>query len=224
MKKGIVALALAAILVIGLVGVAVAAASQAWFLKDDASGLGGADHTMDRGAGRGSDHAVVGTTAIVWHSNEPALVDVGFGGGTWDVYLEFTDAPGGGHLDEGETITVEIGTLYPGAAFSRGPGMNVSVTPVTREGSFWEYLTPTDPFTVLTGHHLALRVELDTGFVHVDVFGPADSASWVTSPPTDPGFPIFELPTILLMSGGLLALVGYVVYDRRRRQQHPCSA
>ena len=43
-----------------------------------------------------------------------------------------------------------------------------------------------------------------------------DSDSWITSPPTDPGYPVPELSTIILFSMGLLLLGGYVWLKRRR--------
>jgi hypothetical protein len=39
--------------------------------------------------------------------------------------------------------------------------------------------------------------------------------STLTSPSTDPGYPVPEMSTMVLFSVGLLALVGYVVYRRR---------
>jgi hypothetical protein len=42
-----------------------------------------------------------------------------------------------------------------------------------------------------------------------------NSKTKLSSPPTDPGYPIPELSTLVLSSVGLLALAGYVAYRRR---------
>lgn len=41
--------------------------------------------------------------------------------------------------------------------------------------------------------------------------------SYIKSPSTDPGYPVPELPTIILISTGLLTLAGYVWLTKRRR-------
>jgi len=47
---------------------------------------------------------------------------------------------------------------------------------------------------------------------------PSDKhASNVTSPSSDPGYPVPELSTFILLSTGLIALAGYVLLTKRRK-------
>ena len=66
------------------------------------------------------------------------------------------------------------------------------------------------------GEYLAFKV---TNLDQVLIIETEEGASWISSPSADPGYPIPELPTIVLMSTGLLALTGFVVkrYSRRKR-------
>jgi hypothetical protein len=71
--------------------------------------------------------------------------------------------------------------------------------------------------TIREEEYLAFRVtNQDT---NQDLFiETAGGVSWLSFPSTDPGYPVPELSTIILMSTGLLALAGYVGLTRIRNK------
>ena len=139
---------------------------------------------------------------VIWIANEPASVDVGFPAGDWTGHLRKTG--------DGDNFEVEIG-VWDGDFFDSWGD---------KEGDFGasndaDFTISTDSFTVLEGEWLAFRV---TNWDWEDFYiVTADGPSYVSSPPTDPGYPVPELPTIILFSIGLLVLAGYVVLRRKNK-------
>ena len=83
-----------------------------------------------------------------------------------------------------------------------------------------ETLGPTESFTVPEGGRFALEVlwsGIASGNLQIHCNPPGEHPSMVTSPSTDPGYPVPELPTIILLSVGLLALGGYAWLKRGRK-------
>lgn len=75
-------------------------------------------------------------------------------------------------------------------------------------------------FTVPEGGRLAIEVlwgsePLGNLEIHCNPSG--EPVSKVTSPSTDPGYPVPELPTLILFSAGLLILAGYAYMGRRNK-------
>ena len=213
-KKAVVSFLIAAVVLVSVVGTA-SAATQYWYLKDT-GGAGGADYEMQKGDGHGNTHIVMTDTSKIWRANEPAELDEGvcFGTETWTGIIDYTNERDGGFLDTGETMKLEIGSLSPGGAFTPAmemtdPGYNAATTVSVAPGS---------AFTVPKNHYLALRLTV-TGTVHVDVDGGGYSSSYIKSPSNDPGYPTPELPTVVLFGTGLLALAGFVLYNRRKENK-----
>ncbi len=67
-------------------------------------------------------------------------------------------------------------------------------------------------FTVPNGKYIAFKIKASGASFTVTTIG----NSYVTWPGATPDYPVPELPTIVLMSTGLLALAGFVVYSRSR--------
>ena len=75
-------------------------------------------------------------------------------------------------------------------------------------------------FTVPEGGRLAIEVYWGSsplGNLEIHCNPPDKYASNVTSPSTDPGYPVPELPTIILVSAGLLILAGYAYMGKRSK-------
>ena len=76
-----------------------------------------------------------------------------------------------------------------------------------------------DPNSVdfTTGQHLSMEIAWfpDDDSSTLKVYCGAGRTT-ISSPSTDPGYPVPELSTLALFSVGLVALVGYVVYRRRK--------
>ena len=201
-KKSIVAFLLAAALLISSVGIV--SASQSWDFNDD--------NIMYKG-----EHVENGTVAIVagesniWRSEHAAQVGEGvaFDAGPWNGVLK-CDVP-----SANKKFTVEIG-IWDGSSFS-SKGISIEYVFVIGQGGFCAFSLTASQFTVPKDQWLAARVN-NTGsedFVLIT----EDGCSHITYPSNEPDYPVPELPTIILMSMGLLALAGYVVYSRSRRRK-----
>jgi hypothetical protein len=149
--------------------------------------------------------AVVGTATHFWVANDAAAVDVSFDTASWTVTLAVA-ATG----EDGATVTLGHITAL---------GVFTAVSdPVTflMDGTSTETLTVGSAFTVSAGDFLALRIvdELD-GLAQTSTEVTTDGDSVLVSPASDPGYPVFELGSILLLGASLL-MVGAFVAIRRR--------
>ena len=194
-KKGIVVIVLAAALVVWMVGI-VSANSITWEL--DQNGI------MYKG-----DHTEAGSVTIlaegsqVWKSENPATPDGGvyFSAETWTGRLTTTVTD----------YTVDIGYTTDGLDFTSNGGDTGGHDYFSNGGSYW-YLDA-NGFTVPQGKSLALKVTATSALTVT-----TDGTSCVIWPEDQPNYPVPELPTIILMSAGLLALMGYVGYRRRNNK------
>ena len=193
-KKGIVVIVLAAALMVWMVGI-VSAYSITWEL--DQNGI------MYKG-----DHTETGSVGIsaggsqVWRSENAATPDGGvyFSAKTWQGRLAMTTTV--------EDYTVDIG-------YSNADGSGFTSNGVTgghNSGASNFYITA-NGFTVPQGKYLALNVTATSALTVT-----TEGSSHVTWPLDTPDYPVPELPTIILTSTGLLALLGYVVYRRRNNK------
>ena len=76
-----------------------------------------------------------------------------------------------------------------------------------------------NPFTVPKGDYLALRIANPEAGAADLVIKTGEDNSYLTSPKTDPGYPIPELSTFILFSVGLLALAGYIWLKKRDKNK-----
>ena len=224
-KKGIVAFLLTAALLVSVVGMASGGVgSQNWFLKDSGTGACTGDYEMHKTSGHGANFVELNTSATasyIWCADENATVvgGVDFVQGTWTGILDYVDDIQGGFLDVGETMTVEIGSLSDTGVFTSAMTQIHSPTVATGKAAATVInVAPGSDFTVPKDHCLALRLTVSS-MVHVGVNGVEPSASYIQSPSVDPGYPVPELSTLVLLSFGLLALFGYVGYRRRNNKQ-----
>ena len=179
--------------------------SQSWFL----SNTSGSDYIMYKG----DMSKIEGTVTVsddnstIWRANEPATVDVGFPAGTWTGEITL-----GEPFASGETFTVEVGS-YEGSTFTSA-GLQ-TCTGATDKITF-SLEIPATAFDILNGNYLALNITNPSDGSADLVIKTGDGNSYVTSPETDPGYPVPELSTLLLFSIGLIALAGYVLLTKRR--------
>ena len=220
LKKSIVAFLLAAALLVSMVGMA--SATMTWFLEDNSSSKPtGADYWMRKGTGSGTGDVILDGVSKVWAANASATIDVNFGTEPWEVAIDLTNCGDGGFLDAGETITVRIGSLNStSGAFTENMNFTVAGSGSGcggTSGIYRETLTPVSAFQVPNGHYLALKLEMGSGQkVTVDS---VTTHSWIKCKTADcPDYPVPELSTLVLLSFGLLALFGYVVYRRRNNK------
>jgi hypothetical protein len=231
-KHACVTLFVAVLMLAAFVGTA-SATAQTWHFWDDAypgtHAIDGFTHKLNAnmskaGYGDGSLFVNLTTNQVAWwYALYPAQVDVPFGDGNWlaPIYYNFTEAGKSGTVYVDVYSVTTSGTLERrlangSAALSSQGGVTYQNIPC--------YDDPATVQTVLTGDRLAVRVKYNgTGTFQCGYNGPTgvdpDTPSRIIGPTNDPGYPVPELSTIILMSTGLLVLMGYVVYSRRRNNK-----
>ena len=175
--------------------------SQSWFL----SNTSGSDYIMYKGDMSRPEGTVTIATgqSELWQPDEPATVDVGFPAGTWDGTITFDPAPASDQMFD---VEVGIGDFSSeGLELFTGDGTTTS----------FQLNIVASAFTVTEGDYFYLRITNNgTDNLIVKTGG---GNSYVTSPPSDPGYPVPELPTLILVSAGLLILAGYAYMTKRNK-------
>lgn len=193
--KSVFVMALVLVALMSIFVPVASAESQDWYLHNDLS--------LDKtGPGTGSVSLLQGVYATRWTAG-PAQCDLTMGAGTWTQSLDYV-APCAGNLyigvgkDEGIMI---LGWVYPGIFEG-----SHSITPEISGGSM----------EFDTGEHLMLALKWYPSDESSNLVVTCDNKAILTSPSTDPGYPVPELSSLILFSVGLLALAGYVVYKKKR--------
>ncbi len=204
---------LAILMVMLLVTVAVplvvsADTAQDWYLAG--SDADGDTHTMYKG-----DVTQIAATVTVsnsssdrWDANEAAEVNVGFPVGDWEGFIRLDTA-----FPAGETFTIDIGS-WDGSDFTSAG--SETITGIEDKTSYY-FLIGASAFTVPVTKWLALRITNPAAGNADLVVKTGQAYSFVTSPAVDPGYPIPELPTIILLATGLAGLAVYFGLKRRKR-------
>ena len=150
---------------------------------------------------------------VIWLSQNDAECDVTFTtDGGWGVTLITQE-------DWGDAYTIEVGVYNPGGSpkftpFDDTVITNDTFTFMTTHFVFHATVLNTNA-TVLSGQYLALQIGNTSGSSHTVI---TTGGSLIVSPTTDPGYPLPELVTAILLGGGLLGLGGYftLLYRRNR--------
>jgi MYXO-CTERM domain-containing protein len=150
--------------------------------------------------------------SVMWIANEVSQ-GVTFPSGDWLLSLA-TDAPWG---TPGTACVVQIGRWSSTSGFSA-----FSVNHIF-QGSWVESEAAhvldldiqTGSETVPSANYLAVRITNNSGNARLIYTGQGKLASSLTSPQTDPGYPLPELATGILLGAGLLGLGGFVLLRRR---------
>jgi len=199
-RQAIVLMAVALALV-AMVGAA--AASQNWYLSSNNPD----PYVMYRGSANSeycSDISIGQSGEVIWRADEPASTDVTFTG-DWNFHIYATHPVDPPNRQKNFSIGVWNATT--------GWTSYGSVDLTTATGWTNGTITGTS-FTVHTGEYLSFRMyNVGEGAEKTITVSPC--ISYVTSPSTDPGYPIPELATVVLFGAGLLALVGYIAYRKR---------
>ena len=161
--------------------------------------------------GKSSDtQAVSAGSSLYWMSDESASGNVTFPVGTWTGSGEFNAAP-----PAGDFATVWVGH-YDGETWTA-----VSSQVLNQSGSDTSFAIAISgtSFTVDSGDYLAMRLVNDAGSSITLKLG--SNFSYLTSPASDPGYPVPELPAVLLVGIGLAALATLFMLNRRRGLRQP---
>lgn len=211
-KRSVLAILVAAVLLSSIVGMA-SAASQTWYLTNTDPSVSGAQYQMHKDSGDGTAPVSISAgQSKVWVADEYATVNQIDMSGTWNVNIRvmaWSISPGT------VKFKVDIGTLSGGSFTPKGNTDFTASMGAYETKDFTGDIGTTD-HTVGQGDYLAIQVTDYTGYLNITVITQDgdNSPSYITSPSTDPGYPVPELPTVLLTGIGLLALAGFVLYSR----------
>ena len=171
---------------------------------------------MTKGAEGGNEKITLEPGQRVWfYANQVAQYNVTFPAGEWNVVYWVKT------LNQTE-LNARLYTRLQNVALGGGhtkikEGYNL----ISYSGNIQENVEPLDAgsFTVPKDGRFAIEVFWQSGANgSLEIYcNPLDKhSSQVTSPSSDPGYPIPELPTLILFSAGLIILAGYVVLKRRK--------
>ena len=209
LKKSIVAFLLAAALLVSMVGMA-SAQDVITFYLDSSEGAASGIYKMwqnDYSSISGNVEISAGGSAI-WTANASAQYDAAFPAGKdWNGNIRRTTT------SSDQNFTATIG-YYDGSDY-HWDGGTAEITIESGEPAR-TFVFDGSAFTVPEGSWLAYKVESSTGMT-INTHTGGVPGSWIYYV-TPPEYPVPELPTIILMSTGLLALAGFVVYSRSRRR------
>ena len=226
----VMAIVLLALLLVPLIaGMARAESSQTWFLTKNPvidlefvppneGSVHSCDNIMEIDGSCGQfdeDSYPIGSAMVAWWYSEPAECDVTFGeGDDWVVYLCILDCDGSGVL-QAQLWSVN-GDGIMESLLAQGQKAYDS-----DDGNEWCYQTVeiecdgATSQTVPEDSRLGLRVSSSALLALYTCSGYC-SSSRLCSPESDPGFPVPELPAIILLAGGLGCLAGYMAWRRLR--------
>ena len=183
---------------------------QTWYL-DDTSADGNYFMYREDTTQTAATVEIANLAQAKWRADEAADGDVSFPAGDWNVFVHLDPAP-----DNNDDFTGKIGMFdYWGSGGSwQSPDADWQGDGTTQD---FQATLSLGSFTVDDGKHLWF------GITNMNNTGPpslqlkvGSTYSVVISPATDPGYPVPELPTIVLVTVGLVMLGGYYVVGRRR--------
>jgi YVTN family beta-propeller protein len=174
--------------------------SQTWYLDNMTTGP-----VMEKTGTQSSSVDIEADSDTTWLSDQPAAADVTFTSGTWTIKLA-TDT------DWSDSCSAQIGDFNP-----EGIGLFTAfnTTPVT--GSYSDgiiTITITTGGFVIQNDYLALKIfNNDSESLHTIA---TDGGSSLSSPTSDPGYPLPEMAAGLMLGLGLTGLVAYTIIKRKR--------
>ena len=204
--------------------------SQVWYLYNTTANdkWGNSELYMSTtGAPSGSVGIPAGTNKM-WIADKIALADVTFPNDMWAI--RFATDQDWGASDNGGNFRTEIGYWGLNPAYPSGPQYIFTVLAMDSSGvwadGYYECEfkgVPDAGQTIPVGTYLAVVVYNNGGVGHPIYTGyqinpPKGSYyySCITSPQSDPGYPLPELATGILLGAGILGLGGFMIIRHRK--------
>lgn len=181
------------------------------------------DNLMHKGSRTGSGtNFDLNSTAVAWfYADTGAESGIGFGEHPWEAHIR-TEAIEDDEI--GHNLTVKICKLNSSTGNVTVIANNTTQLTAAAANHLWDIRCEDNGLTTQdfsTGDWLAVRLSWDcpTDDLRIYYKAEAGSDSYIKSPSSDPGYPIPELPTIILFGVGLLVISGYVGWFKRRRDR-----
>ena len=206
---------------------------QVWYLTSEPKPSGAHNATdslthkvdnllhKDIGKKTGGDRSFnLNSTEVAWfYADTGTECGLSFGEYIWATYIR-TEAIEGDEI--GHNLTVEICKLNESTGDITVIADKTTKLNVTTDAKHLWIITCEDNGSSTQDFSaddwLAVRLSWDCPTDELQIYYEIEehSNSYVKSPSSDPGYPVPELPTLILFSSGLIILAGYVLLKRRR--------
>jgi hypothetical protein len=207
-----------------LVGATAAASAdggaQVWQLDSETTAAG---YQMEKNYGPGDDGqatpspaiSLAPTGSLIWIADQPAETDVTFAAdGAWKFELS-TDSMWKDALASGLGVSIGEwdGTFTPFSSL-------YSLLDITWNTAIGKYIITVKgqlgDETVYLNNYLALKITNNDTVSHIIYTGEGNEATCLTSPENDPGYPLPEIAAGILLGGGLIGLVSFIVIRKKK--------
>jgi hypothetical protein len=161
---------------------------------------------------------IITSANTLWAYSEPAQTTVAFGTGTWEVDTHCKTQTTSG------TITAKLYKVNANGTYEEFAS-NTATGLVNGFNDIDIQLTPGSDVTFTTGQRIGVRwswnqatdLELYGNLIpNLDEAGNDKWDSGAHTPLTDPGYPTWELSTIILFGIGIIMIGGYVWFNKRK--------
>jgi hypothetical protein len=188
---------------------------QTWQLDSEVTAAG---YQMERTHGLG-DNGQTGEVpvsaggTVTWIADEMAKADVTFSSGTWKIEFS-TEADWG---IEGNDCVVTFGKWSGGVYVPFATLVKVE-TVWDEDGIIYIYKLEKQigAQTVPEGNFLAVQITNNDSVDHTVYTGEYEKASCITSPQTDPGYPLPEMAAGIMAGLGLTGLTAFILIYRKK--------
>ncbi|MEE8373909.1 MAG: hypothetical protein V3R87_09330, partial [Dehalococcoidia bacterium] len=202
--QGLTVLLLLGILALAPVAVVSASAPQLWYLDSTEHPAAQENGTMQKGNAVQSGLVEVPAEGFaIWLAENAARTDVTFPGGSWVIELKVDAVP---TFDAGGSWQASIGGWNTTDGWYEIPTLTAAIVSWDDGANALIVELQTDPATIPEGDYLALMATNQDLAAHSIN---TDGRSSLRSPDTDPGYPLPELATAILLGAGLLGLLAY---------------
>ena len=205
--------------------------TQMWYLTSNGKpagaptpndGLTHKDYLMhkDSRTGTGSYFYLPSDEVVWFYADTGTECGLGFGENSWATHIRTREKVDG--AEEGSHLTVEICKLDKDTGDITVLASHTEALTAQNAHYDWNMICTDNGDTTQdfsTGDWLAIRLSWDcsTDSFQIDYKAEDGKDSYIESPSSDPGYPVPELSTLVLLSIGLITLTGYVLLTKKRK-------